>query len=105
LGLSEVLALMAAVAIGLALDRVYAPTLFTRSTSNIGDRLALLGIILTPCVVLSAMVLSALRLLLPRLRWWPPARLGMSLVACGIALAVAIGLMGLVIRVVVGLAQ
>jgi hypothetical protein len=105
LSLFEVLALMAAVAIGLALDRACAPSLFTRSTSNLGDRLALLGIILTPCVVLSAMVLSALRLLLPRLRWWPPARLGMSLVACGIVLAVAVGLMGLVMRVVVGLAE
>jgi hypothetical protein len=90
LGLFEVLALMAAVAIGLALDRAYAPSL---------------GIILSPCVILSAMVLSAMRWLLPRLRWWPPSRLGMSLLACGITLAVASRLMDLVMRVVVGLTE
>ena len=36
------------VAVGLALDRAYAPTLFTRSDSHLGDRLAILAIILTP---------------------------------------------------------
>ena len=98
LALAEVLALVAAVAVGLALDRAYAPTLFTRSTSNFGDRLAILFIIMTPCVVLGMMALLGMRVLLPRLRWRPPARLGMSLLALGIALIVASGLMGLVMR-------
>ena len=105
LALAEVLALVAAMAVGLALDRAYAPTLFTRSTSNLGDRLAILAILLAPCVVLGAMALLGMRVLLPRLRWRPPARLRMSLVALGIALVVASGLMGLVMRAVVGLAE
>ena len=65
LALAEVLALMAAVAAGLALDRAYAPRLFTRSTSNLGDRLAILAIILAPCVVLGAMALLGMRAILP----------------------------------------
>ena len=51
------------------------------------------------------MALLLMRVLRPRLRWRPPARLGLSLVAVGIALAVVVGLMGLVMRAVVGLAQ
>lgn len=101
----DVLALVAAMAVGLALDRAYAPTLFTRSASSLGDRLAIIAIILTPCVVLGLMALLLMRVLLPRLRWRPPARLGISLVVLGIALAMAVGPMGLVMRAVVGLAQ
>ncbi len=92
-------------AVGLALDRAYAPTLFTRSTSNLGDHPAILAILLAPCLVLGAMALLGMRGLLPRLRWRPPARLGMSLLALGISLVVAAGLMGVVMRTVVGLAQ
>jgi hypothetical protein len=103
--LADVLALMAAVDVGLALDRAYAPTLFTRSTSNLGDRLAIVAIMLTPCVTLALMALLGMRVLLPRLRWRTPARLGLSLVAVGIALAMVVGLMSLVMRAVVGLAQ
>jgi hypothetical protein len=51
------------------------------------------------------MVLLGMRGLLPRLRWRPPARLGMSFLALGISLVVAAGLMGVVMRTVVGLAQ
>ncbi len=105
LTLAEVLALVAAVAVGLALDRACAPTLFTRSTSNLSDRLAILAILLAPCFVLGAMALLVMRGLLPRLRWQPPARLMMALVALGLALTVAIGLMGLVMRAVVALAE
>ncbi|WP_145273912.1 hypothetical protein [Tautonia plasticadhaerens] len=103
--MADVLAMVAAVAVGLALDRASAPTLFTRSASNLGDRLSILAIILTPCVVLGLMALLVVRVLLPRLRWRPPDRLGLSLVAVGISLAMVVGLMSLVMRAVVGLAQ
>ena len=101
LTLAEVLAM----AVGLALDRAYAPTLFTRSTPNLWVRLAILAIILTPCVVLGLMALLIMRAILPRLRWRPPARLGRSLLILGSALAMVVGMMALVMRAVVGLAQ
>ena len=105
LSLAEVLALMAAVAVGLALGRAYAPSLFTRSASNLGDRLAILAIILAPCVALGLSALLILRAILPRLRWRPPARLGITLLILGAALGLVAGLMALVMRAVVGLAQ
>jgi hypothetical protein len=105
IALGDVLALVAAVAVGLALDRAYAPSLFTRSASNLGDRLAILAIILTPCVALALTALLILRAIQPRLRWRPPDRLGLSLVVLGVAMAGAIVLMAFVMRAVVGLAQ
>lgn len=105
LTLAEFSALVAATAVGLALDLAYAPALFSRTTSNLGDRLAILAIIATPCVALGAVTLILMRTRLPRLGWRPPARLGMSLVAPGMTLIAVIGLMRLVMRMVVGLAE
>ena len=105
IALADVLALVAAMAVSLALDRAYAPTLFTRSDSSLGDRLAILAIILTPCVTLGLLALLIMRVLRPRLRWRPPARLGLSLVAIGVAVAVVVGLTGLVMWAIVGLAE
>ena len=51
------------------------------------------------------MSLLILRAILPRLRWGTPARLGRSLLTLGTALGLAVGLMGLVMRAVVGLAE
>src|SRR3954449_12829302 len=81
LALAEVSALVAAVAVGLALDRAYAPTLFTRSASNLGDRLEILAIVMTPCVILGLMALLGMRVLVPRLRGRTQSRLGVSLLA------------------------
>ena len=95
---------MAAVAVGLALDRAYAPTLFTRSTSNLGDRLTILAILLAPCVVLGAMALLGMRVLFPGFDGgpWPGSDVTGGPRARP---TVAIGLMGLVMRAVVGLAE
>jgi hypothetical protein len=84
--LSVALALVAATAVGLALDRTYLPDLLTRSTSNAWDRAALVAIGLAPCVAMWALALLAFRLIRSVADWRRSDRRPGGVTALAIAL-------------------